>query len=122
MPSLLTTNLDCGIRQQFHGLLPFSAASPSQVPSYSFAIVVKFLAVTAFQELFFTQYLAVEQPYARDNVGQENPIGKHQELAQQDEGKCQINGIAAESKNSSRYKFVRVLGIDTDAKTLSERN
>jgi hypothetical protein len=66
--------------------LPLLLRPLQKIPSYSFAIVVKFFAERSLQKIFLMEYLTVEQPYARDNVDQEKPIGKHQELAQQDEG------------------------------------
>jgi hypothetical protein len=70
--------------------------------------------------MLFPQNLTVEQPYARANIDQENPIGKNQELAQQDEGECDINGITAQTKNAGRYKVVGMLGIDANTKTPPE--
>jgi hypothetical protein len=43
-------------------------------------------------------------------------------LAKQDGSNCNINGIAAESKNPARDEFIGVLGIDANPKTLPERN
>jgi hypothetical protein len=43
-------------------------------------------------------------------------------LAEQDDRKCHINGIAAESKNAARDEFVGMLVIDAHPKTLPKRN
>jgi hypothetical protein len=74
------------------------------------------------QEFLFAQYLTVEQPNAGSQVDQQNPIGEHQELPKQDKSKGYVYRIAAESKYARRYKFVGMVNIDTNAKTLAERN
>jgi hypothetical protein len=43
-------------------------------------------------------------------------------LAHQDNRKCHINGIAAESKNTGRDQLAGMLHIDANTKTLPERN
>jgi hypothetical protein len=43
-------------------------------------------------------------------------------LANQDNGKCHINGIAAESKNATRYKTVGTVRVNADTKALPKRN
>jgi len=50
-----------------------------------------------FQIVFFAQYLAVEQPNTSTHVDQKNPVGKDQELAQQDRCKGHKDGILAMS-------------------------
>jgi hypothetical protein len=74
------------------------------------------------QEFLFAQYLTVEQPNAGSEVDQQNPIGEHQELPKQNKSKGYVYRVAAQSKYAIRYKFVGMVNIDTNAKTLAKRN
>src|SRR6266498_557800 len=89
----------------------------SEIPSYAIAILQVFLTVMLFQIFFLTQYLTVEQPDTCAHIYEKNPIGEYQELTQQDQGKCCINGIAAKSKNAARDESVGMFGINAHAKT-----
>jgi hypothetical protein len=61
-------------------------------------------------------------PDGGNHIDQENPIWEHQELAQQHKPKCDINGIAAKSKDTRRYKSVRAVWINANAETPPKRN
>ena len=84
-----------------------SIAFPAlEISSYPIAIICVFLAVMLLQIVFFTEYLAVEQSYGRGQINQKNPIREYQELAKQDEPECDVDGVAAKSKNAGRDEFV----------------
>ena len=48
----------------------------------------------------------MEQSYGRGQINQKNPIREYQELAKQDEPECDVDGVAAKSKNAGRDEFV----------------
>ena len=74
------------------------------------------------QIVFLAQHLTMEQPCDRGDVNQSDPIWKDEEFTDQDNRKCYIDGIAAESENAVRYQSVGMVRIDADSKTLPKGN
>jgi hypothetical protein len=90
----------------------------SEIAAHAAAIVGELLPVMLLQKFFFAQDLAVEQPEGSQQVDQQDPMRKNQELADQNERKSDIDGVAAESKNSAGDELIGVLAVDADAEAL----
>jgi hypothetical protein len=73
-----------------------------------------------FQIGFFAQNLPMEQPGGCKEVNQKEPIWEYQKLANEDEGKGCIDGIAAEGKNAGGYEFIGMVFVDADTKALAK--
>lgn len=96
--------------------------NPLEVPPYPTTIGRIVLPIVLRQERLFAQHLAMEQPGGGDEVDQQDPIGKDQELACQDDGESDVDGIAAEGKAAGGDEPVGVLLIDAHPKAASKGN
>ncbi len=63
------------------------------------AILLVFLAVLPLHILLLAQHLAVEKPQCGDQLEQQDPVGKDQELARKDEGEGGEDRVTAEGKH-----------------------
>ena len=86
----------------------------------SSAILRIFLPILFAHKVFLPQYLTVKQPGSGDKVDQWNPVGKYQELADQDETKADINRIAAHREYARRDELIGVVDVDVNAETRAE--
>jgi hypothetical protein len=64
--------------------------------------------------------LTVKQPGSGGKVDHWNPVGKYQELADQDETKADINRIAAHREYARRDELIGVVDVDANAETRAE--
>lgn len=94
----------------------------SEVPPHPATIGRTFLPIMLFQVRLFAQYLAMEEPCGGGEVDQQNQIWEDQELAHQDDGKGDIDGITAEGKAAGHDELVGVLLIDAHPKAASKGN
>jgi hypothetical protein len=74
------------------------------------------------QVFFFKQDLAMKYPRAPDDVGSKYPVWKNQELANQNNRKRHIDGIATEGKNAGGNQCIGMVSINANPEALPKRN
>ena len=111
-----------GGRRASHPPSRFMFTTWLKITSHSTAVIEILLTIVISHVFFFTQNLTVEQPRGGNQIDQQDPVREHQELTQQENPECNIDGVAAKTKDAGRHKFVRVIPVNSNAKALPEQN
>ena len=83
-------------------------------------VLGELVAVVLTEELFFAEDLAVDKPEGTKKIEEQQPIGEDEELAEQDDKKSKVDGVARPGEHAGGDELIRVFLINADAEAFAE--